>query len=137
MTAHLIKAGDSLPPFVRPTGLETWNRFAGVNEEYVPIHMDDEAGRAAGFPSAIGQGNLQWSYFHNLLREWLGRAGRIDRVSARFQEPNLKDTVVTAQGRVLQVEPSPEGLRVFVELWTVDNHDRRLAVGEAVVTVVS
>ena len=73
-----IAAGDTVPAFTRHTGFETWNRYAAVNDEFVPIHMDDEAGRAAGYPTAFGMGNLQWAYLHDLLRGWIGDDGRIE-----------------------------------------------------------
>jgi hypothetical protein len=46
-SAAAAKVGDELPPFVRTTGFDNWNRYAAVNDEFVPIHMDDDAGRAA------------------------------------------------------------------------------------------
>jgi len=52
--------------------------------------MDDEAGRAAGHPTAIGMGNLQWAYLHNLLRGWLGGRGRIVRVEGWAEVPPRK-----------------------------------------------
>ena len=72
-----VTVGTELPPFVRTTGFHNWNRYAAVNDEFVPIHMDDEAGRAQGFAGAFGMGNLMWSYLHNLVRDWMGDDGRI------------------------------------------------------------
>ena len=48
-----------MPTFTRSTALGNWNRFATVNDEFVQIYMDDDAGRAAGYPPAFGMGNLQ------------------------------------------------------------------------------
>ena len=72
---NTIDVGTVIGPFVRETGLANWNRYAAVNYEFVPIHMDDEAGRAAGMDGAFGMGNLQISYLHALLREWMGENG--------------------------------------------------------------
>ena len=72
-----VAVGDQLPPFTRQTGLANWNRYAAVNDEFVPIHMDDEAGQAAGYPTAFGMGNLQWSYLYNVIRNWMGEDGRL------------------------------------------------------------
>ena len=84
MTTH--RAAESLvdheiPPFERIVGLHNWNRYAAVNDEFVDIHMDDDAGRDAGYPGAFGMGNLQWSYLHNLIRAWVGDDGRIVRMA--------------------------------------------------------
>src|SRR6266496_6145822 len=92
--------GDALPEFRHTTDFAHWNRYAAVNDEFVPIHMDDEAGRAAGYPTAFGMGNLQWSYLHNLVRDWIGDDGRIVRLTCQFRAPNTRGMTVTARGTV-------------------------------------
>ena len=133
-----VEVGQELPPFVRETGFPVWNRFAAVNDEFVPIHMDDEAGQAAGYPSAFGMGNLQWAYLHNLLESWLGEHGRVVALSCQFRAPNVKGQTVTAHGRVTGVEPLPDGeVRVELEIWTDDQDGNRMAPGEATVIIGS
>ena len=87
-----LTVGTEIPVFQRATGLQNWNRYAAVNDEFVDIHMDDDAGRAAGFPTAFGMGNLQWSYLHTMLRDWIGddgpdRAAALPVPVAQHQEP--------------------------------------------------
>ncbi len=132
-----IHVGDEIPVFVRQPGLHHWNRYAAVNDEFVPIHMDDEAGRAAGYPSAFGQGNLQWSYLHNVVRNWMGEDGRLERMSCSFRGANVKGQTVTAHGRVTAV--ADEGGRRVVELevWTENDAGERLAPGAARVSFPS
>src|ERR1700753_480031 len=84
-----IQVDDELPTWPRLGDFPAWNRYAAVNYEFVPIHMDDEAGRNAGYPAAFGMGALQLSYLHNLLRDWLGDHGRISRFSVQYRAPNL------------------------------------------------
>jgi len=127
--ARSLSVGDELPPFQRQTGFAVWNRYAAVNDEYVPIHMDDEAGKAAGLPGAIGMGNLQFSYLHNVVREWMGDSGRFVSMSCQFRAPNLRDQTVAARGRVTALEEKPEGLAVTLEVWTEDDDGNRLAPG--------
>jgi acyl dehydratase len=110
--------GDELPTMTWTAGFEVWNRFAAVNDEFVPIHMDDEAGRAAGYEGAFGMGYLQWSWVHNVLREFAGERGRIEWVQGSFRAPSLKGTRVTAGGQVAAVSTSGERQVVDVEVWT-------------------
>ncbi len=132
-----VKPGDELPPFVRTTGLANWNRYAAVNDEFVPIHMDDEAGRAAGYPTAFGMGNLQWSYLHNLVRDWLGGDGEIVSLKCQFRAANTKGQTVTAKGTVTAVRD--EGGRHFadLEVWTETEEGKKLAPGTAVVELLT
>jgi len=67
-----VAVGDEIPAFTPNDWLRQLDRYAAVNDEFVPIHMDDEAGRAAGMDGAFGMGNLQWAYLHNVVRDWLG-----------------------------------------------------------------
>ena len=130
-----IEVGAEIPPFVRQPGFHHWNRYAAVNDEFVPIHMDDEAGRAAGYPSAFGQGNLQWSYLHNVLRQWLGDDGTIERLSCTFRGANVKDQTVTARGRITAVSER-EGRRVVeLDVWTENEAGAPLAPGTARVSI--
>jgi acyl dehydratase len=133
--AREVTVGEQLTPFVRETGFANWNRYAAVNDEFVPIHMDDEAGRAAGYPTAFGMGNLQWSYLHNLVRTWLGEDGRIVSVTCQFRGPNVKGQTVTARGEVTAVEDTPDGRRVTLKVWTEQQDGNPLAPGEAVVVL--
>jgi acyl dehydratase len=128
-----IAVGDELPTFQRATGFHNWNRYAAVNDEFVPIHMDDEAGRAAGYPSAFGMGNLQWAYLHNLLRQWIGDDGRILRLNCQYRGANVKGQTVTAHGTVTAVRDEGNERIVDLEVWTEEQTGARLAPGTATV----
>jgi acyl dehydratase len=117
-----VAVGAVLPTFVRTTGFHNWNRFAAVNDEFVPIHMDDEAGRAQGFPGAFGMGNLMWAYLHNLVRDWMGDDGRIVSMSCSFRSPNNRGMTVEARGTVTGVREEGGETLVDLELAVVD-HD--------------
>jgi hypothetical protein len=61
----------------------------------------------------------------------MGENARIRHFTIQWQQPNFKNTIVTARGRITAVEDSAEGKLVSLELWTEDNNDRRLANGTA------
>jgi acyl dehydratase len=132
-----VQVGDQLPSFQRATGFHHWNRYAAVNDEFVPIHMDDEAGKAAGYSSAFGMGNLQWSYLHNMLRNWIGDDGRILRLSCQFRAPNTKGQTVTAHGIVTAIRQDGGQQVVDVEIWTETQDGTKLAPGSATVALAS
>ncbi len=95
---------DELLELRKPGTFEAWNRFAAVNDEFVPIHMDDAAGMAAGNPSAFGMGNLQWAYLHALIEQWLDGSGRLETLQCRFQAPHLRGEWLTWRGSVTAVD---------------------------------
>jgi acyl dehydratase len=122
-----VKVGDELPTFTRETGFANWNRYAAVNDEFVPIHMDDAAGEAAGNGGAFGMGNLQWAYLHNMLRNWIGENGEILSIEVQFRSPNVKGQTVTAKGVVTAVD----GDVISLDVWTEQQEGTKLAPGSA------
>ena len=127
--------GDALAPMSWETGPANWNRFAAVNDEFIGIHMDDAIAQRAGFATAIGMGNLQYSYMHIALREWFGLDSVIEKVDIRFKQPNVKGQTVTVEGRVTAVETEGPQTRVDVDLAVNADDGSQLSSGGAVVSI--
>lgn len=125
-----LSIGAPMGEWLRDTGFETWNRYAAVNYEFVPIHMDDEAGRAAGMPGAFGPGNMLVTYLHGAVREWMGASGRITALSAQFRQPNTKGKIRIG-GTVTGTSVDERGTCAEVELWIRDSDGNSLAPGTA------
>jgi acyl dehydratase len=131
-TAGGFEMGAIVPPFVRPAGLQAWNRYAAVNSEFVDIHMDDAAGQAAGYPGAIGMGNLIWAWLHCTVEEWVGERGRLERLECRFKAPALKGDEITCSGTVTGRETDADGSVVLdLELWAENQTGSRIAPAQA------
>jgi acyl dehydratase len=98
-----VNVGDDIPSFTRQTDLMHWNRYAAVNDEFVYIHMDDEAGRAgANEQGAFGMGNLRYAYLLNMLRDWAGDEAEIRELGVQFRAINQKNDVLTCVGTVTE-----------------------------------
>jgi hypothetical protein len=130
-----LAVGMEIPALQHATGFHNWNRYAAVNHEFVDIHMDDEAGRAAGYATAFGMGNLQWSFLHSMLRNWIGDSGRIVRLSCQFRSPNVKGQVVTAHGKITALREEGAQTLVDLEVWTDNDSGQLMAPGTATVAL--
>jgi len=130
-----VEVGQKLPTFERMSSLHAWNRYAAVNEEFVPIHMDDEAGRNAGNDGAFGMGNLQIAYLHAVLRRWIGDNGRILRVEAQMRAPNIRGHNTIATGVVTAVREENGETLVDLDVWTETDEGVKLAPGTATVAL--
>jgi hypothetical protein len=129
-----VQVGEELPSYVREAGFPAWNRYAAVNDEFIPIHMEDAAGRDAGYSGAFGMGNLQWAYFHCLLRDWLvGTNGRIVRVACQFRRASEQHHTVTTRGVVTAVRDVADERVVDLDVWTEIEDATLLAPGTATV----
>jgi hypothetical protein len=130
-----VAIGQEIPTFEREPGFHAWNRYAAVNEEFVPIHMDDDAGRRAGNSGAFGMGNLQVAYMHALLRQWIGDDGRIVSVSCQLRAPSLRGPRTIARARVADIRKGTEETIVDLEVWTETEDGTVLAPGTATVVL--
>jgi acyl dehydratase len=135
MTTKNLTVGEEIPSFTRATGFHNWNRYAAVNDEFVPIHMDDAAGSAAGMGGAFGMGNLQWSYLHALLRDWMDGEGRIVSMACQFRSPNVKGQTVVAHGKITGIREEGDEKLIDLDVWTVANGETTLAPGTATVAL--
>ena len=129
--SNLPRLGETTPPFERRSEPGAWNRFAAVNDEFVAIHMDDDAGRQAGFPSAFGMGNLQLAYLHAAVRQWMRDGDQLTAVTCRYRRPSLKNTQVVARGLVTGVTTAERETTIELEIWTEDEMGTRLSDGVA------
>jgi acyl dehydratase len=109
-------------PFVRTTGLANWNRYAAVNDEFIDIHMDDEAAKAVGMPGVFGMGNLRIAYLHNLLSGWLGEHGDIADFRCEFRGLNFKGDTLTCTASI-DGEREEDGLQLTDLTLAVVNQD--------------
>jgi acyl dehydratase len=133
-----VEVGQKLPPFVRETHFEEWNRYAAVNDEFVPIHMDDEAGRASGNEGgAFGMGNLRLSYLRNMLTAWIGDEAEVREIGLQYRGLNQKHDVLTCVGEVTEKSVEDGENRVRVDINVVNQEGKATAPGHAIVVLPS
>jgi acyl dehydratase len=132
-----IEIGQEVPAFERETDFMNWNRYAAVNEEFVYVHMDDEAGKAAGQGEAFGMGNLRWAYILNALREWAGDEAEIRDLSLQFRAINHKHDVLRTTGVVTDKKQENGENLIMLDINVVNQKDEKTAPGRAVVVLPS
>lgn len=135
-TAVRAEVGVEIPAVVRPNqSMHNWNRYAAVNDEFIGIHMIDEDGVAAGYPSAFAMGNMSTSYLHIMLRNWIGESGRIVSLSMQFRAPVLKGYTVSARGVITGVRVEGNERIVDLDVWTENTEGLKIAPGTATVAI--
>jgi acyl dehydratase len=131
-----VKVGEEIPAWSRRTEFMNWNRYAAVNDEFVPFHMDDEAGRAAlNEQGAFGMGNLRYAYLLNALRDWIGDEAEIREVGCEYRAINQKGDVLTVKGTVTDKRVEDGEGRVFLDVNVVNQDGAATCPGHAVVVL--
>src|SRR6266851_9909119 len=126
-----VEVGEEIPAFERQTAFMQWNRYAAVNDEFVPIHMDDEAGQSAGQGGAFGMGNLRWAYVLNALRAWIGDEAEIREIALQFRAINHKNDVLRTSGVVTEKRQEDGENIVVLEVNVLNQNDEKTAPGRA------
>ena len=130
-----VKVGDELPPYKHKAGYLELNRFAGANEELIPIHMDPEASQRSGLPGVITMGNLKVAYVINMLEDWAGPDAWIRKLAVQFRGMDVVNQTLVARGVVTGKKVEDGENWVELDIW-VENEDqggRKNTPGTAVV----
>ncbi|MDQ7905547.1 MaoC/PaaZ C-terminal domain-containing protein [Phytohabitans sp. ZYX-F-186] len=131
-----IRAGTPLPPWTRRTDVMNWNRYAAVNDEFIYIHMDDEAARSAGNgQGTFGMGNLRFAYLHNALHAAFGDDAVVTELECRYRSVNQKGDVLTVVGVVTDAQRADGDLVVRLDLDIHNADGASTCPGSAVVVL--
>ncbi|MGH6957827.1 MAG: hypothetical protein ACREEW_14270 [Caulobacteraceae bacterium] len=131
-----VSVGDEMPAWSRKTDFMHWNRYAAVNDEFVPFHMDDEAGRRAGNKEgAFGMGNLRYAYLVNALRDWIGDEAEIREIGCQYRAINQKNDTLSVVAKVVGKEVAEGENRVRLETNVVNQNGEATCPGHAVVVL--
>lgn len=107
--AEILEVGSICAPWsVGPLTRTDFVRYAGASGDFNPIHHDDEAARAAGFPQVFGMGMLSAGLLCTYATRWLGLAN-LRRFRARFHDQVWPGDVLTCEGTVVTVSARPCG----------------------------
>ena len=74
--------------------------YAEASGDHNPIHLDDEAARAAGLPGVIAHGMLGMAQLANFVVAYAGDHRRLRRLRCRFSGMVLPGDTITFTGHV-------------------------------------
>jgi acyl dehydratase len=133
-----VQEGQELPPFSRKVGYMELNRFAGANDELVPIHMDpDYAKDVAKLPDVIIMGNLKLAYIANAITDWAGDEGWITKVSVEYRKMDTVNSTITAKGKVTKKFQQDGKNLVELEVWVENDQGEVTTPASAVLALPS
>jgi acyl dehydratase len=116
-----VAVGDEVPALERAVRREDVRSYADASGDRNPLHLDDDAARAAGFSGVIAHGMFTMGHLASCLTAWAGDAGAITRMRVAFRAAvGMGDTIV-AGGRVRALDPASR--RAMLEVWVAVDRD--------------
>lgn len=79
--------------------------YGAAAGDFNPLHIDPEAGRAAGLGGPILQGMCTYAWLAEACAAYFGSPARVRRLRARFSRPVAPGDVVAFRGRCVEVRP--------------------------------
>ncbi len=78
--------------------------YAAASGDFNPIHIDPDAGRAAGLGGNILQGLCTMGWAVEGFVNYLGDPGKVSKVKVRFSRPVMIEDTITIVGKVTAIE---------------------------------
>ena len=96
--------GDELPPLRRTVTRGDVKAYADAGGDHNPLHQDDEAARAAGFPAIVAHGMFTMGHLAACVSGWSGDPAAVLSLSASFRAPVFEGEEIEAGGRVVALD---------------------------------
>jgi acyl dehydratase len=133
-----VQEGQEVPPFSQKVGYMELNRFAGANDELVPIHMDaDYAKNVAKLPDVIVMGNLKLAYIANAITDWAGDEGWIEKLFIEYRKMDLVNHTLTAKAKVTKKYEEDGRRLVDLDVWVENDEGETTTPGRATLRLPS
>jgi acyl dehydratase len=111
-----LTQGQQLPERRVTLDQATLIRYAGVSEDFNPLHWDaDFAGAVSPTGGVIAHGMLSMGMLSGVLTDWLGDAGRVRSMACQFKAPCPVGATVVLGGEVIDVDT--DGGQATVRIW--------------------
>jgi acyl dehydratase len=132
-----VEVGSEVPAQVKyPTTMQLV-KYAGASGDYYQIHYDKDIALANGLPGVIVHGWLTLSFLGQMLTDWLGEGGTLEKLNGSYRGMNLVHEEIFCYGKVIKkyVESGKNCARV--EIWAENPRGEKTVTGVAVVTLPS
>ena len=111
-----LTQGQQLPERRVTLDQATLIRYAGVSEDFNPLHWDaDFAGAVSPTGGVIAHGMLSMGMLSGVLTDWLGDAGRVRSMACQFKAPCPVGATVVLGGEVIDVDT--DAGQATVRIW--------------------
>ena len=99
-----VAVGDDLPELAKEPDTRQLVMYAGASQDFVRMHYDQNAAKAAGHPTVIIHGALKSAWLAELVTSWIGPAGRLLELDISYRAIDYPGATVTCVGKVTETK---------------------------------
>lgn len=100
-----VEVGLEPAPLTRVVTREDVKAYADASGDQNPLHQDEDAARAVGFPRVIAHGMFTMGTLASWLVAWVGGPSGLLRMRVQFRAPVFVGESIECGGRVRSLDP--------------------------------
>ena len=129
-----ISDGMDIPTIKKNPTTQQLVKYAGASGDFYQIHYDMDYAKNNGLPGVILHGALKNAFLAQLLPDWIGPVGTLNKLEVQYRGMDLPGVPVYAKGNVKEI--SSNGT-INCEIWLEKEDGEKTTVGKAVITLPS
>lgn len=133
VTWESIAEGQELPELAKRPSLTDLVKYAAGSGDFNPLHHDYAFPQAKLVGSVILHGRFKYAALGELVSNWLGHRGRIEKISCQYRGMDFPDQVLTCKGRVIRKWQEGRVKYAKLSVWTENPEGKKTTPGSAIV----
>ena len=127
--------GGEITPLVKHPTTRQLVMWAGAASDYNPIHYDKDFAVSRGLPGVVVHGQLVGCFLGQLLTGWVGKRGRVQKLTCSYKGMNYPEETITCCGQISRKFEQNGEHCVECTIWAENPRGERTVTGKAVVVL--
>ena len=132
-----IAEGSDIARLIKQPTTTQLVMWAGASGDYNAIHYDKDYALQQGLPGVIVHGQLAGAFLGQMLTDWAGDKGTIDKLSISYKGMNFPGEALTCQGKVIKKYAEGSQHLATLRIWVEIPRGEKTLTGTAVVSLPS
>ena len=132
-----VREGMDLPSLVKCPNTQQLVKWAGASGDYYQIHYDTAFAQGTGLPGVIVHGALKNAFLGQMITDWIGEQGTLERLSCQYRGMDVPDDTLTSSGKVTRKYREGDRYLVDCEIWVENGRGEATTPGAATVALPS
>lgn len=132
-----VVVGGEVKPLVKQPTTRQLVMWAGASGDYNPIHYDQDFALSHGLPGVIVHGQLVTCFLGQLMTDWAGKQGRLQKLVCSYKAMNYPGEAITCRGQISQKYEANGKHCIECTVWAENPRGEKTVTGKAVVVLPS
>ena len=132
-----VVEGQELPQLVKRPSRRLLVMYAGASGDFYEVHYDKDFALEIGLPGLIVHGALKNAYLAQVVTDWRGFEGVMERLSVKYRGTDVPDDTLTCSGRVAKRYVTEKSHQVDCVLVLSNSSGEQTTSGTATVVLPS